>query len=230
MFTNMCTHANSVYRRRMNARPILSTMQCGGDRRNIYIIGAQSTGKTTLLNALRRHFSHAGTSDDPEPQFIEETARLVFKQKGFTFAAIDTQSDFDKYLEIQQAILRTQLEAEDEALRKGKWFVSDRSGLDCLIYAAKYVGTKCAEELSRMPELERLKTRMREGRIIVCEPVAVWLEDDGSGLRPIPEHAEQWFSVHGEFCELLDGLGWKYEVLPSRMTDLDERVAFALSA
>lgn len=196
--------------------------------RSIYIIGAQSTGKTTLLNALRDHYSKPGHPDDDAPQFIEETARIVFKQEGFAFAAVDTQSNFDKYLEIQRMILKTQLEAEDEALRKGQWFISDRSGLDCLIYASKYVGREGAEALSQTPELARLNVRMQKGRIVVCEPVLDWLKDDGTGFRPIPELKENWLAVHKEFCELLDRLGWEYNVLPSSMRSLQERVAFAL--
>lgn len=198
-------------------------------RRNIYIIGAQSTGKTTLLNALRIYFFKAGNPNEDAPQFIEETARIVFEQEGFKFATIDTQSDFDKYLGIQKRILKTQLEAEDGALRNGKCFITDRSGLDCLVYTSKYVGKEGADALSQTPELAELKARMQEGRVIVCEPVADWLKDDGTGFRPIPEDKEQWFAVHEEFCELLNDLGWEYEVLPSTMTHHEDRVAFVLS-
>ncbi|ROW12902.1 hypothetical protein VPNG_04762 [Cytospora leucostoma] len=198
--------------------------------KNIYIIGAQSTGKTTLLNALRAHFDRApSVSEVDKPQIIEETARIVFKQEGFKFAAVDTLSNFDEYLGILRLILKAQLEAENEALRKSKWFISDRSGLDCLIYAAKYLGHEGAEQLSKTPELAKLKARMQEGRVIVCEPVADWLKDDGSGFRPIPEIKEQWLAVHTEFCELLNGLGLRYEVLPARITSLEERVTFGLS-
>lgn len=197
---------------------------------NIYIVGAQSTGKTTLLNSLRAHFDRAPSIPEAgKPQIIEETARIVFKQEGFRFAAVDTQSNFDEYLGIQRSILKAQLEAEDEALRKGKWFISDRSGLDCLIYAAKYVGREGAEQLSETHELAKLKARMQEGRIIVCEPVADWLKDDGTGFRPIPELKEQWLAVHKEFCELLGDLGLRYEVLPARITSLEERVTVVLS-
>lgn len=196
--------------------------------RSIYIIGAQCTGKTTLLNALRDHYSKKRNPGGDVPQFIEETARIVFKQEGFAFSAVDTRSNFDKYLEIQRTILRTQLEAEDKALRKGEWFISDRSGLDCLIYTTKYVGREGAEVLSRTPDFTRLKVRMQEGRVIVCEPVLDWLEDDGTGFRPIPELKEDWLAVHKEFCELLDGLGWEYDVLPSSMRSIQERVAFVV--
>ncbi|KUI73628.1 hypothetical protein VM1G_09231 [Cytospora mali] len=193
--------------------------------RNIYLIGAQSTGKTTLFNALRRCFLKPEDSEKV-PQFIEETARIVFKQEGFEFAAVDTLSNFDKYLSVQRTILRAQLKAEDEAVKKGNWFISDRSGLDCLIYASNYIGREGAGVLSQMSELGQLKARMQEGRIIVCEPVADWLKDDGTGFRPIPKSKEHWFAIHQEFCQLLDDLGWNYEVLPSGMTSLEERVAF----
>ncbi|KUI59937.1 hypothetical protein VP1G_07159 [Cytospora mali] len=193
--------------------------------RNIYLIGAQSTGKTTLFNALRTCFSTPENSEEV-PQSIEETARIIFKQEGFEFAAVDTLSDFDKYLSIQRTILRAQLKAEDEALRKGNWFISDRSGLDCLIYASNCIGREGAGVLSQTSELEQLKARMQEGRIIVCEPVADWLKDDRTGLRPIPKSKENWFAIHQEFCRLLDDLGWNYEVLPSGMTSLEEGVAF----
>ncbi|ROW06586.1 hypothetical protein VMCG_04458 [Cytospora schulzeri] len=75
--------------------------------------------------------------------------------------------------------------------------------------------------------MAQLKVRMQEGRIIVCEPVLDWLEDDGTGFRPIPELKEDWLAVHKEFCEPLDGLGGRYHVLPSSMS-LQERVSFVL--
>ncbi|KAK7747936.1 hypothetical protein SLS53_001188 [Cytospora paraplurivora] len=125
--------------------------------------------------------------------------------------------------------MKAQLEAENEALRKSKRFISDRSGLDCLIYAAKSVRRKGAEQLSETPELANLKARMQEGRIIVCEPVVDWLKDDGTGFRPIPELKAQWLAVHKEFSELPNGLGLRYEVPPARVTSLEERVTFVLS-
>ena len=62
--------------------------------------------------------------------------------------------------------------------------------------------------------------------IIVCEAGADWLTDDG--VRLMPENREDWIEFHQLFCSCLDASGLDYEVLPSNVTSLRERVAFVL--
>lgn len=60
---------------------------------NIYLVGAQCTGKTTLLEALRTHFVDAKDRDFHDhpthlPAVIEEVVRGVMRRKGFTVTDI----------------------------------------------------------------------------------------------------------------------------------------------
>ena len=102
----------------------------------IFIVGPSSCGKTTLCNAL---------ADDLQlkPElYIQEMARVVMAGQGFTRDDIHTYA-------MQNAIMNAQLRAEKEAVRHqdaklGVLFLSDRSAVDPVIYAAT-----CGTEIGR---------------------------------------------------------------------------------
>lgn len=189
--------------------------------KNIYIVGAQCTGKTTLVMALQDHFDvYRQTS---QPQAIKEVARTVLKQHNFT--ASDITSSKAKALRLQQLILEAQYEAE-KALGPC-WFISDRSGLDPIIYTKRYVGQNEAMELMKTDVWHELKTHMSSSVIVVCEAGGNWLKDDG--VRLMPEDMEGWKTLHDLFCQTLDEAHLEYAVLPHNITNLQERVAFVLS-
>jgi nicotinamide riboside kinase len=136
---------------------------------NIYLVGAQCTGKTTLLEALRTHFLDAKNRefhDRPThlPAVIEEVVRGVMRRKGFTVTDI-TQPD--RGLELQQSNLQAQFDAENALA--DRWFISDRSGLDAIVYANVYLGTAAAAKLTDLNEWSILRERMKEAVVIVCE-------------------------------------------------------------
>jgi nicotinamide riboside kinase len=197
--------------------------------RDVYIVGAQCTGKTTLVKALQDHFNDGDHSYERDghrisrPKIIAETARIVLQENNFT--ADDIKSSPTRALALQQLILQAQLSAE-RAMLTGEWFVSDRSGVDPIVYARRY-GNKDAESaLIKSPEWLELRERMRKSVVIVCEAGAEWLTDDG--VRLMPESREDWIGFHQLFCSCLDDLGLNYEVLPCNVTSLHERVTFVL--
>lgn len=57
---------------------------------NIYIVGAQCTGKTTLVNNLHTFFtSHPNPNPyAPTPSVITEVARTVLRARAFTAADV----------------------------------------------------------------------------------------------------------------------------------------------
>jgi predicted ATPase len=193
---------------------------------SIYIVGAQSTGKTTLVNAIRDHFASLLNAKHSRPEFIEERARIVFKQQSFT--ADDVTKHHDRYMRVQRLILQAQYRAERRALENREWFVSDRSGADALFYASRHIGLVALSILCRSLEWAELRERLSRSLIVVCEAGSDWLVDDGSGIRIMPGDREEWVDIHTEFCELLDSLDLKYEVLPCGVTSLRERVDFVL--
>jgi chromosomal replication initiation ATPase DnaA len=71
---------------------------------NIYLVGAQCIGKTTLLEALRTHFVDAKNRDFHNqyveaPVMIEEVVREVMRSKGFNVNDIKQP---ERGLELQQ--------------------------------------------------------------------------------------------------------------------------------
>ncbi|KAK3937349.1 AAA domain-containing protein [Diplogelasinospora grovesii] len=199
---------------------------------NIYIVGAQCTGKTTLVRELQAQFqaslSREATDNDIDesPQIISEVARAVLRQHRF--ATEDIRSSPERSLALQKLILAAQVDAEREALGKSSWFISDRSGIDPVVYARKYVGADAAREMmAQSTSWLELKDRMVGSLVTVCEAGATWLMDDG--VRLMPEDRGDWLQFHDMFCELLDELGLPYFVLPCKMHSLSERVQFVLS-
>jgi nicotinamide riboside kinase len=193
--------------------------------RNIYIIGAQSTGKTTLVKALEQHFADLESNPSSRPNIISEVARTVLIKHNFT--ASDIIFSPTRALALQKLILETQSYAERHANEQGGWFISDRSGVDPIVYARRYVSEDAATELLKSEEWRELCERMREGLVIVCEAGADWLRDDG--VRLMPEDREDWIAFHKLFRSCLDEMELKHCVLPLNVTNIRERVEFVLT-
>ncbi|KAK0741404.1 hypothetical protein B0T18DRAFT_432516 [Schizothecium vesticola] len=79
--------------------------------KNVYIVSAQCTGKTTLVNRLDQHF-HDNPPPAGTPAIIKEVARTVLVQHNFT--ADDITSSQERCLLLQRFILETQTKAEKE--------------------------------------------------------------------------------------------------------------------
>lgn len=242
---------------------------------NIYVIGAQCTGKTTLVTALQAHFSTTSPSnpsssssssspddDDqsrprpPPPVVIREVARGVLARHNFATAEIRDAPA--RSLELQRLILRAQARAEAAALRGGeeegeeaglgvdgdagrggaaaddddarRWFISDRSGLDPIVYAARHVSAAAALELEALAEwADVLRPRMSSAGalVVVCEPGRrAWMVDDG--VRLMPRDAAEWRAFHADFCAALARLRIPHHVLPCDVADIGQRVAWVV--
>ena len=195
---------------------------------NIYIIGAQCTGKTTLVAALQDHFRHQefqssqGQLPSP-PSIITEVARTVLRAHNFT--ASDITSSPSRSLDFQQLILKAQYEAETGVAKS--WYISDRSGLDPIIYAKRYVGLDAAELMTKTEIWGILRERMSRSLIIVCEAGMDWLTDDG--VRLMPADQADWIAFHDLFCSSLQEAGLEFGVLPRTMKDIKQRVDFVLN-
>ncbi|KAK4216878.1 AAA domain-containing protein [Rhypophila decipiens] len=203
----------------------MSTNPC-----NIYLVGAQCTGKTTLTNALSAHFEHS-LPPESRPGVIKEVARTVLVKHKFT--AEDMVSSPDRCLLLQTLILEAQAQAERECLDSGKrWFVADRSGADPLVYAMAYMSAESAiggggESLLGTAAWTELRGRLAQSLIVVCEAGMEWLIDDG--VRLMPKNMDEWITFHRLFCQFLDKQSLRYVVLPRHMVDIQKRVDFVLS-
>lgn len=191
--------------------------------KNIYIVGAQCTGKTTLIGALSSHFTASSLSTTPAPLVFTEVARTVLRKHNLTGS--DIASSPSTNLLFQQLMIEAQY-ATEKVAETSQWFISDRSGFDPIVYARRYVGEEGARSLMEMEIWGELKERMGRSLVVVCEAGADWLVDDG--VRLMPENKEDWVAFHNLFCELLRDAGLDFVVLPCEMKDLAERVRFVL--
>jgi len=199
--------------------------------KNIYIIGAQSSGKTTLISALTTYF--ANKSDltwrglaIQKPQILKEVARQVLQDHEST--GQDISESETRALELQTFILNAQYKAENAA--KGSWLISDRSGVDAIVYGKYHAGETGAEKLLSTKEWKELENVLRDSLIIVCEPVISWLEEDGLRFMPKDPLAktELVSAIHQMFCDFLDKANFRYSVLPNTLCELDGRLSFVI--
>ena len=191
------------------------------DTPSIYIIGAQCTGKTTLLEGvyqyIRRHEPSRPVST------IKELARGILVDADVN--RDDIRAGSEKAMKFQRLVLEAQLEEELRLQSRGL-IVSDRSGIDPIAYATMYGPSKYTKVLLEMPSWATLKQKMRRGVVILCEPVEGWLFDDGTRL--MPKDKEEWIQLHQTFIALLEKTDIGFSLLPASRTSLEERVVFVL--
>ena len=189
--------------------------------KSIYIIGAQCTGKTTLVEDVARQLQQ----EQPTPLFtvIKELARNILKIAGVD--RNDIKAGSVKAGEFQRLVLQAQLDAEIDGQTRG-FIISDRSGIDPVAYTKLYGPSAIAEELLESPQWKFLRERMCQGLVVLCEPVPAWLFDDGTRL--MPEDNQEWFQLHRVFIKLLQEAGIAFEVLPTTCVWKEERVAFVV--
>src|SRR4051812_33075418 len=139
-------------------------------QKSIYIIGAQCTGKTTLVDALEA----ALRSQEPAQPFylVPETARTILRDHNFTR---DDLAIPERAFELQKLILEAQF--TEEMQHSNETLLCDRSGLDTLVYATKFTSSSTTRSLTCSEHWQFLKSRMQKSLVIVCAPNADWLID-----------------------------------------------------
>ena len=210
---------------------------------SIYVVGPSSTGKTTLCEALFKHFIAESQSQSSRnngrsvlPHTISEVARKVMRERQFTRDDVGT-------LEMQQAILEAQVKAERDALaflascdpttEIEKVLLSDRCTIDALVYTRKFVSEDAYKALCETSEFQEALRRYRgerargddstHGLFILTLPVAEWLIDDGIRNMDEPE------AVLEAFRYVLNDLEIPFVELGSEIMELGRRVEWIVS-
>lgn len=191
--------------------------------KNIYIIGAQCTGKTSLVNALESSFVDLFSTTPPI--IVREVARSVLKLHGFT--ASDITSDPARCLQLQALILEAQFNSERDALTRSPWIISDRSGIDPIIYASRHIGSEAVSLMTSSNYWQELRDRMSQSLVFVCETVEDWLISDG--VRLMPRDVEDWMEYDSEFCRMLESAEIPYQMIPRSVKSLEDRASFVWS-
>ncbi|RAK97308.1 ATP/GTP-binding protein [Aspergillus ibericus CBS 121593] len=178
--------------------------------RTIYIVGAHCTGKTTLTKALNPRYTDT----------IDEVVRHVMRTDGYNASHVRHPM---AGLELQKRTLLAQFKAEGEM--QDKPFLSDRSGIDPIVYAGFFLGRSAAEKLAGLKEWHVLRERMRKALVIVCEPAnESWLSSDG--VRMTCESIDEWRLLGQAFRAALQEHGIEFVAIPDDLENLDERVRF----
>lgn len=188
---------------------------------NIYIIGASSTGKTRLVNALQEHYFRQ--SDLPAPAVVAETARPILAK--LSFQRKDYFDSPDKTLSLQRDILAAQYQAENS---QSTWYIYDRSAIDPIVYSRIFVGDTDADDLKASASWRALEPRMRAGTVLLCEAPSPWLDDDG--IRWVPSAGEDWALHDAMFRRELSNANLEYNIVPKAVTDIKDRVKIAVEA
>lgn len=195
--------------------------------RNVYIIGAQCTGKTTLVNNLEEEFDSSGCGQPgkqmSKPIIIREVARAVLREKKFS--RDDITNSPSRALQLQNYILEAQMEAEKAVSKSdhpSPWYICDRSGLDPIAYAHNFVGEDAAEDMLASEAWQELEGRMKAGIVILCEAGCDWLVDDGTRL--MPDDMEDWMRVDNTYRKLLAAREIDYIVCSRNLASLADRV------
>ncbi|KAJ9644512.1 hypothetical protein H2201_000286 [Coniosporium apollinis] len=152
----------------------------------------------------------------PEPLLVKKVARTVLREHSF--AAVDITLSAERALQLRKLILQAQDQAEEIA--GSGWFVSDRSGLDPIVYAKVYASGSGAAEMLETASWVRLREKMRNAAVFVCEAGPKWLTDNG--VRLMPRDDEDWTSLHGIFCKVLRDSEIEFTIVSKEMTDLSE--------
>ncbi|KAI9925948.1 hypothetical protein MW887_005754 [Aspergillus wentii] len=187
---------------------------------SIYIIGAQCTGKTTLIHGLIEFFSER--YDSLPFHVVTEVARKVLHQHDFSRE--DISSNPERALQLQKLILTAQY--EEEVSRPGTALLSDRSGVDPIVYGLQYGPSDAQKTLLDSPQLRYLRERMNQSLVILCPPHLEWLIDDGTRL--MSKDPQEWHNTHRAFIDVLEATNINYHVIPGNLVKLEDRVNFVV--
>ncbi|MEU8002660.1 AAA family ATPase [Catellatospora sp. NPDC049111] len=164
--------------------------------RRVVVLGAESTGTTTMAAALAEHYAARGgvwASTRWVPEYGRElTARKLDLLQAADPAAtvFDVTWDRADFVEVARA----QSAAEDAAARSGSpLLICDTDALATQVWEERYLGSSSPQvrALARRPDL-----------YLLTSPVGVAFDDDG--LRD-GEHLRCWMT--GRFREVLAGSG-----------------------
>ncbi|XP_071943068.1 uncharacterized protein [Antedon mediterranea] len=184
----------------------------------VYLCGAHSTGKTTLLGDVCKEL--------PEIKKEAEIARQVLE--GMSLEDRRTAIDFRNQPEKCEKFLRLVLESQCEVDRKNalnedliEGYIADRAGIDPLVYAASYLGDKVKDSLLSLPVTQECIKRYKNDKnalIFVVHPHKECMKEDGIRPTPVWNELTRYTEI---LTQLLDHLQINY--IPITVLDRTER-------
>jgi nicotinamide riboside kinase len=192
--------------------------------RSVCVVGPQSTGKTTLIDALADRFQ----GNIP---VIKEVARHVMQEKGYTREDVDSPNR-ERRFALQRDIFTAQIEMENSFLVSGRTssFLSDRSAIDPIVYLTHYAGPDESLRITSTVEWQKARRRYADTQnflIVLLSPVPEFLVDDNT--RYMSKSLEDWHSLTNSFREFLDAQRIPFIEIGENCIDLKERVTLVLN-
>jgi nicotinamide riboside kinase len=184
---------------------------------DVYVIGPQSTGKTTLVTALRAKLG----KDTP---VIEEVARTVMRERGYSREDVDS-ADINRKFSMQRDIFKEQMRQEISFQRDKIRFLSDRCAIDPLVYLMHYSGKEVVQRITMTDEWRRLRNRYRDPKrslVILLLPVDEFLTDDN--VRYVAKTLEDWYSLAESFRRFMLEENILFIEIGKECVNLEERV------
>jgi nicotinamide riboside kinase len=189
--------------------------------RNVYIIGPQSTGKTTLVKALVETL-------EGEVPVIQEVARKVMQEKGYSRVDVDS-NDHEKKFGLQHDIFTAQVEKETTFIQAGAMFVSDRSAVDPLIYLFHYSGREAMNRIASTDEWRKVRDRYadtKQSLVVLLSPVREFLIDDN--VRYMSKSLDDWHLLAAKFRLFLGEEAIPFVEMGKDVLDIKDRVAHVM--
>jgi thymidylate kinase len=139
----------------------------------ISFTGSQSSGKTTLLNALRKHLYEDG--DLPDWTVIDEVTRKIARQ------GMPINNEAPDYNQTQLMIINDHLANINNYIKEGKTKTAlDRCLLDGLVYTEYFYRNKKVSKHVRDYAQRAFETSFKNyDHVFYIEPVDTSLVDDG---------------------------------------------------
>lgn len=134
--------------------------------------GSQSSGKTTLLNALRKHLYEDG--DLPDWRFVDEVTRRIARE------GVPINNDAPDYNQTQLMIINDHLKNISDYKKENTNTVLDRCLMDGLVYTEYfYRNGKVNKQVRDYAQRAFEQTFKEYDHVFYIEPVDTSLVDDG---------------------------------------------------
>jgi nicotinamide riboside kinase len=181
--------------------------------KSVFLVGASSTGKTTLCRALAQETSM---------HLVVEIARTVMKEKGFTRNDVATFA-------MQEAIFDAQVTTQKAALEKHRSIIADRSAIDPIVYAVLNSSSpedsqfRLSTLMAKISNDHKVLEQYRRSLFVLLLPVPAFVHDDG--IRSLDMASE----VTEKFREILRILRIPFKEIGQETIRLGSRVDQLLS-
>ncbi|XP_061182236.1 uncharacterized protein LOC133190557 [Saccostrea echinata] len=180
----------------------------------IYISGAHSTGKTTIIQDLCPHL--------PGVRVEMETARRIIEKHGWQRTDFHPQRSPQVFEQLNTEILLANIKIENDNFLEKRDFLCDRC-LDPMAYVEMYLGPEAFERIKQTKELGHMIQRLRSAVIFLIEPQPECISDDKVRL----------VSTFEELCKYTTYLKRLYDSFAIPYVTVDildrrERVSFIL--